>query len=473
MTSGQTVIHWFRRDLRLTDNTALHAACEAASQVVPVYILSCWSGAHRFTGPMRQEFLCGCLRSLGANLGARGSRLILREGDPVAALIALARETGARAVYYNRDPDPRGRAVERRLGEECEKAGLQALGFDDVTIHTPAEVLTGAGQPYRVFTPYSRAWRPLPKRPVLPPLKLPPLSADRLPSGRMPASLPLPDLSRWGLSKEGTIIEPGERAARERMKTFLAGPVFRYAEARDLAGEEATSRLSQDLRFGLLSPREVHARAAALLQTPGLDAGAVRGVQTFITELIWREFYISVLWHYPEVLESEFNPKFRGLRWRHNPSALARWKEGMTGFPFVDAGMRQLVATGFMHNRLRMVTAMFLTKDLHLDWREGEMFFMQKLVDGEIASNNGGWQWSAGTGADAAPYFRIQNPWTQSERFDPDGVYIKRWVPELRDVPAARLHHPPAAGPLAPGYPLPMVDHAAEREVCLEMFAGR
>jgi deoxyribodipyrimidine photo-lyase len=194
-------------------------------------------------------------------------------------------------------------------------------------------------------------------------------------------------------------------------------------------------------------------------------------VQKWIAELAWREFYMQVLWHFPAVLEHEFDPKFRGLPWEWDEGKFARWKEGTTGFPIVDAGMRELAATGFMHNRVRMITAMFLTKDLHLDWRMGERYFMQALADGEIASNNGGWQWSAGTGADAAPYFRIQNPWTQAKRFDPEGRYIRRWVPELRDAPAASLFAPPETGGLfGARYPRPMVDHAVERDRTLAIF---
>jgi len=234
-------------------------------------------------------------------------------------------------------------------------------------------------------------------------------------------------------------------------------------------GEDGTSRLSQDLRHGLLSPREAYERAKQASEES--DADGRNSVWKYIAELIWREFYFQILWHYPEVLEHEFNPKYRGMKWDQDEVKYRAWCEGRTGFPIVDAAMRQLNETGYMHNRSRMIAAMFLTKDLHLDWRMGEKYFMQQLIDGEIASNNGGWQWSAGTGADAAPYFRIQNPWSQTKRYDADGKYIKQWVPELRDVPAKNLLEPPADGkPLAEGYPLPMVDHGTERDETLRRF---
>jgi deoxyribodipyrimidine photo-lyase len=260
-----------------------------------------------------------------------------------------------------------------------------------------------------------------------------------------------------------------EAAALQRLERFVESALVEYAAQRDTPGVAGTSRISQDLRFGLISIRSVYARVAALLEELGPERG--RGVQTYINELCWREFYFQVLWHAPVVLEHEYGEAYRGLPWKSDPAAFERWCHGLTGFPIVDAGMRELLATGFMHNRVRMITAMFLTKDLHQDWRAGEQWFMQRLLDGEIASNNGGWQWSAGTGTDAAPYFRIQNPWTQSERFDPEALYIKRWVPELRDVPASRLHRPPASGlRLHRSYPLPMVDHGTERLISLQIY---
>ncbi len=458
------VLHWFRRDLRLSDNTALSAASRQAEGVIPVYVLSEWNQAHRWTGASRQQFLCGCLASLEKNLLSIGGRLIIRQGDPVAELERLVTESKAEAIYFNRDPDPHGRETERRLAVMCGKLGILLRDFKDVCVHERDEILTGNGDPFRVFTPYLRAWHKVPR----PPMSKRPV---RLATPSEIASLPLPSLKTWNLSGAAPqISEPGEMAARKRLSRFLSEGLPVYGDARNFPGETSTSRLSQDLRFGLLSIREVV--EAVEKRAAGLPAAGRDSAAKFSSELIWREFYMQILWHFPDVLEHEFNPNFRGMRWPGTMQHFDLWAAGMTGYPFVDAAMRELEATGFMHNRARMIAAMFLTKDLHLDWRLGEKFFMQKLTDGEIASNNGGWQWSAGTGADAAPYFRIQNPWTQTKRYDPEGIYIKTWIPELRDLPAEKFFEPPASGQsLANGYPLPIVNHSEAREVTLELFA--
>jgi deoxyribodipyrimidine photo-lyase len=457
-----TALHWFRRDLRLTDNTALAAAVAAHDHVIPIFIVSTWKREHRWTGAPRQEFLCGCLASLAASLEAKGGRLIVRAGEADKVLLAIAREAGADAIYFNRDPDPFGRETERKLIAAAEKLGVKVYAHKDVAIHERDEVLTGAGTPFRVFTPYAKAWRKLEK-------PRPQRTIGKLSTPPKIASDPLPTLATWKLSSDAKIIEPGESAARKRLSRFLDERIFDYASCRDLPAEDGTSRLSQDLRHGTLSIREIYAKCEALAGRA--SAHNRRSVDTFFNELIWREFYMQVLWHWPEVLEHEFQENYRGLKWQRGGEALERWCAGETGFPIIDAGLRQLAATGFMHNRLRMIVAMFLTKDLHLDWRAGESWFMRRLVDGEIASNNGGWQWSASTGTDAAPYFRIQNPWAQTKRFDPDGEYIRKWVPELRDVPAKKLCAPPEDGAsLAIGYPMPIVDHARERDVALEMY---
>jgi deoxyribodipyrimidine photo-lyase len=457
----RTVIHWFRRDLRLTDNTALHHAVHASEFVVPVYVISGWREQHGWTGPNRQQFLCGCLASLEQNLTHAGGRLVFRRGNAAEELQRLIKETGAEAIFTNRDPDPYGIAMEAQVERRCRELGVAFHAFKDSVLHERDEVMTGAGTPFRVFTPYNKVWQSLPKAPLLPAVR-----KLRTPEGV--ASQDCPALNTWKLrAGSADIPEPGERAARSRMKEALTTVLPHYKERRNTPHGKTTSRLSTDLRHGTLSIRELYHRAAALLAEG--DAGVKLGVQTWLNEIAWREFYMQILWHWPEVLEHEFDPKWRGLPWEYDQAKLCRWQDGLTGFPIVDAGMRELRATGFMHNRVRMITAMFLTKDLHLDWRLGEQFFMQQLTDGEIASNNGGWQWSAGTGADAAPYFRIQNPWSQTKSYDPDGDYIRRWVPELAHVPAAALLSPPLER-LAKDYPLPMVDHHSERDHTLAMF---
>ncbi|MEO7932335.1 MAG: deoxyribodipyrimidine photo-lyase [Chthoniobacterales bacterium] len=453
-------IHWFRRDLRLTDNTALHAATQSGMEVVPVYILSNWRKNHPWTGLARQQFLCGCLESLAKNLATIGGRLIVRQGGAVAELRKLIRETRATSIFTNRDPDPFGRVTEVAVAKMAAEEGCKLVLCQDIAIHERDEVRTGTGGVFRVFTPYAKAWRKLPK-----PGSLPKLSTIRTPENI--SSLPLPTLETRGLAGRVNIVEAGEDSARTRLKNFLGRKIFQYDATRNLPEIDGGSRLSQDLRWGLISPREVYWRSAEAAARG--NAVERKSAEVFINELIWREFYLQILWHFPEVLESDFNPKYAQVEWKSDDAAFARWCAGETGFPIVDAAMRQLNATGFMHNRLRMITAMFLTKDLHIHWREGERYFMQKLVDGEIASNNGGWQWSAGTGADAAPYFRIQNPWLQTARFDGEGKFIQRWLPELAQVEPRKFCEPPGL-PLARNYPLPMVDHHRERDVTLELF---
>ncbi len=459
----KTVLHWFRRDLRITDNTALREAARQAEQVVPVYVASDWRGTHGWTGANRQGFLCGSLASLQQNLASIGGSLVIRRGEAVGALLQLAQETGAEAIFTNTDPDPFGRAVEKKLAAASAQAGLAWCSFHDVSVQAPDAVRTQAGGMFRVYTPYNRAWQAL-DRPT------PHGRLRRLSGPTGVRSLPVPSLADWGLGPAGRIPGPGERAARERLTAFLRDGIAGYGVKRDTPAGQTTSRLSQDLRWGLISPREAVARTLQA-RDQAETAAARKSAQTFLNELVWREFYLAILWHHPGLLDADFNPEYAQVIWDQPGEQMERWKAGETGFPIVDAAMRQLAATGFMHNRARMITAMFLTKDLHVHWRAGEQWFMQQLVDGEIASNNGGWQWSAGTGADAAPYFRIQNPWTQSQRFDSEGEYIQEWVPELRGIAPARLHEPPRNGlALGKGYPLPMVDHRREREETLRRF---
>lgn len=456
------VIHWFRRDLRIADNSALHHAAKHGD-VIPVYILSSWKKHHAWTGPNRQHFLCGSLKSLARNLETLRGKLIIREGSAVGILEELLEETGATAVYFNLDPDPFGKRTEDKLATLCDELGVGCHGYHDAALHGPSEILTKSDTPYKVYTPYANNWLAREKPAPLP-------KPESLNTPPDISSMDLPTVSHWDLeTPDADLPEPGERAARERMKHAVSEIIHEYAEKRDIPSLEATSRLSQDLRFGLISVRTIYAKINEEMKSA---RGAARGsIETFIKELAWREFYFAILHHFPHVLEHEFNEDWKDLPWDESGENFEKWKKGQTGFPIVDAGMRQLLKTGFMHNRVRMITAMFLTKDLHIDWKLGESYFMQHLTDAEIASNNGGWQWSAGTGADAAPYFRIQNPWSQTKKHDPDGKYIKRWIPELKDVDSKKFQAPPGdVEPLAENYPLPCVDHKTEREKTLSVF---
>ena len=452
---------WIRRDLRLRDNPALHAALNHAGQVLPVFIIDDALWHSPYVGEKRLAFLLGGLRALDADLRARGSRLLVRSGDPVAALTRLARETGADALFAQADVSPYARQRDARVAAALPlhlTPGLTALPVDAVR--------KADGGPYVVYSPYARRWKAQPL----------PAAADLLPA---PAHIPTPETPPSDpLPAEPTLPDsvpfpPGEAEAQRRLAAFTDGPIAEYETARDRLAEDGTSRLSPYLRFGMLSAREavVAARAA-------LDAGHA-GATTWLDELIWREFYLAVLHHFPRVREESFRENLRAIAWRNDREQFAAWQAGRTGYPVVDAGMRQLAATGWMHNRARMITAAFLTKDLLIDWRWGERHFMQHLVDGDPASNNGGWQWAAGTGTDAAPYFRIFNPTRQAERHDPEGDYIRRWLPELAAVPAQHIHAPwkmPPAMQARVGcitgrdYPTPIVEHAGARERALAAY---
>ncbi len=459
----KTGIVWYRRDLRVRDHFGLLAVEENCAEQLPVYFLSSWKAAHNWTGANRQQFLCDSLASLDGNLRVFGGRLLIRAEPVLEGIKRLIEQSGATYFCYQKDPDPFGHGIEADVDQLCRSLGVEVYAYHDVSLHAPEEVLTGGGLPYRVYTPYSKQWLMKEK-----PQRLKNVTALHTPADLSTEEIPC--IGHWNLSHPAPQrLLGGEKAARERMKKAVAEIVTNYKDRRDLPAEQGTSRLSQDLRWGLISIRELYARV--LQAELALPPSQREGCLTYRKELAWREFYFAILRFFPEVLEWEFSAQWRGLPWEHNEAHWQAWCSGNTGFPIVDAGMRELLATGHMHNRVRMIVAMFLTKDLHIDWRHGESWFMRHLIDGEIASNNGGWQWSAGTGADAAPYFRIQNPWSQTQRFDPKGIYIKRWLPELAHLPAEKFYEAPTNGlPLAKGYPFPIVDHRTERDRTLAIF---
>ncbi len=463
------IIHWFRRDLRLDDNTALLAAYDGATEVVPVFIFDRAILSRPDTGPVRVKFLLDALAALDANLRARGGALILRAGLPEEELARLVAETGAKAVYYNRDVEPFALARDARVAERLRET-CAVRGFEDGDLHPPDSIKTKGGTVYTVFTPYKRTALAIP---VPKPRSAP--EAFRVPAGL--ASNPLPTLAELGHATEVQIPPGGEGPARERLEGFVRRHLADYDRERDLPAKTGTSGLSPYLRFGCLSPRRAfHAAEDA---TAGLTGPARAGADVWISELLWRDFYRQILFHFSYVENGSFKKSYDELAWERNDDLFEAWKAGRTGFPIVDAGMRQLATTGWMHNRVRMIVASFLTKDLLIDWRRGERHFMETLVDGDLAANNGGWQWAASTGTDAQPYFRIFNPVSQGQKFDPTGAYVKKYVPELASVPEKWIHEPwnlpleyrkPFRCVLGTDYPYPVVDHARQREKALALF---
>jgi deoxyribodipyrimidine photo-lyase len=468
---GGASIWWIRRDLRLGDNRALATALARGQPVVPLFIRDpALLGRVHAGAEKRTAFLLGGLGTLARDLEARGAPLVVRSGPPEHVVPHLANEVGATLVVAEEEFSPYGRRRDAAVGR---LVPLELV--DGLTVHPPRRLTTATAGPYRVFTPFRRAWLGLgvpARRDLLPaPKDLPPLPC-RLASEPLTTGPAL------------TEFPPGEAEAHRRLAAFARGaraPIHAYAEARDRLDLPATSALSAYLRFGMLSARAAVVAACGAGADP-TNPRARSGADVWLSELVWREFYQGILWHFPFVLRVAFEPRFRTIAWRDAADDLRAWQDGRTGYPVVDAAMRQLAATGWMHNRARMITASFLTKDLLIDWRHGEAWFMRQLVDGDPAANNGGWQWTAGTGTDAAPYFRIFNPVLQAKRFDPDGAYVRRWVPELARVPAAALHTPWELTPLeqqAAGcrigrdYPAPIVDRRRARSRTLAAYGAR
>jgi deoxyribodipyrimidine photo-lyase len=458
---------WFRRDLRLHDHAALHQALKAHGRVFCVFVFDTTILDRLPRRDRRVEFILRAVEEVDAALREMGGALIVRHGDPVVEIPRLAAELGVSDVYANRDYEPaaiaRDAEVNRRL------ANADFIDFKDQVIFERSEVMTQGGTPFSVFTPYKNAWL---KR--LAPADLQPWPVEEYAArlAQPPGAEPLPELQDLGfeptdLSELG--LPTGMSGAQALFRDFIER-IDDYAALRDFPANKGTSYLSAHLRFGTISIRQLAAYA---------QAQSSRGASTWLSELIWRDFYHAILWHHPRVATQCFKPAFDALRWDAAPDLFAAWCAGRTGYPLVDAAMRQLTATGWMHNRLRMVVASFLTKDLGLDWRQGEAWFAEKLLDFDLAANNGGWQWAASTGCDAQPWFRIFNPITQSEKFDAEGRFIRRYVPELSNVPQKFIHAPwrmSAAEQAAcnvhigQDYPVPVIDHAVARARTLARF---
>jgi deoxyribodipyrimidine photo-lyase len=462
---------WLRADLRLRDNRALHAACERADgDVLAVFTLCPAQWRVHGWGAPKAGFVLRGLAALAEALAERGIplRLVRRDrfDEVPAALLALARRHHRDALFFNREYEVNERRRDRAVRAAFEQDGRAVHAFDDQTILPPADVRTGQGGFYTVFTPYRRRWIDAWRSGD----RTPPLPLPRRTGEATAASEGIPTCLRELTGPDHADLWPGgEEQARRRLATFTRQAILDYRRHRDLPSLDGTSALSAHLAAGTLSPRQcLH---AALKANDHRIADGRTGPVTWITELLWREFYRHVLVGFPRVCKNRaFRTETEKVPWRHDPESLDAWKEGRTGYPIVDAAMRQLATTGWMHNRLRMIVASFLTKDLLIDWREGEAWFTDQLVDADLASNNGGWQWAASTGTDSQPYFRIFNPTTQSKRYDPDGTFLRAHLPELAPLGPKHIHDPSADQRRELGYPTPIVDHSTARLRAIAAF---
>ena len=463
-----TAIHWFRRDLRLEDNPALAAALAGDAQVLCVYIHAPDEEAPWPPGAASRWWLHHSLAALQNVLAKRGARLHIFRGESRNVLESLVRQTGAAAVYWNRLYEPAVIQRDAAIKQSLRSLGTAAQSFNAGLLTEPWAIETGDGGPYRVFTPYWRKARSLlqPHPPISAPKRIDSVEVDG--SQDLEALGLLPRI-RWD-AEFPAHWQPGERGAQALLRRFGARAVSTYPDERNRPDRDGTSRLSPHLHFGEIGPRQIF---WALSQVARDAPACSSAVEAYVRELGWRDFSHHLLYHFPKTPVESLNPQFNTFPWAaEDRHALGRWQRGATGVPIVDAGMRQLWKSGWMHNRVRMIVASFLTKNLRQHWLHGARWFWDTLVDADLANNTQGWQWTAGCGADAAPYFRVFNPVTQGERFDPDGAYVRRWVPELKRVPAPLIHQPWIDPELLgrTGYPAPVVDLRASREAALAAY---
>jgi len=451
-------IHWFRNDLRLRDNTALSEAARADELVLLFVEDPRLVGGAKGRTP-RARFVWDALEKLEASL-PEGQRLVVRRGRPEQVIPKLLRETRADWLSFNRDTSPMALRRDAQVTRSAERLGVRVLECKDRVVFEADQVVKPDGSPYVVYTPFAKSWyRRIAEEPMRPG------RAPRLPA--TVAGLGSERLSKITSPSDKELPAAGSQVARRRLQRFLEASVANYADDRDRPDRDGTSRLSPHLRFGTISIRDCVYMARDAAKS---DRRLGPGARKWIDELVWRDFYAAILEVHPRSRRESFRKAYDGLVWRNDEAEFDAWCVGRTGFPIVDAGMRQLASTGWMHNRLRMIVASFLTKDLLIDWRWGEQFFWNHLVDGDPASNTGGWQWAASTGTDAQPYFRILNPTSQGQKVDPNGDYVRKWVPELRALPGKEVHEPWKVPLVVPDYPQPLVDHGERRLLALEAF---
>jgi deoxyribodipyrimidine photo-lyase len=471
--AGQPVVVWFRSDLRIADNLALCAANLTNRPIICIYIHDD-KASLRPRGAAQRWWLHHSLVELSASLAKLGATLVLRSGNSATALKDVITQSGANAVYWNRRYDPHSIGIDGKLKTELRADGLAVETFDGQLLHEPTRIKTGAGNPFKVYTPFWRAFMsgPEPRDPMPAPAKLLDAGA-RLTSERLEDWNFLPVNPDWSTDMNEE-WQPGESGAAQRLKDFVSGAIAGYAEDRNLPATLTTSKLSPHLAMGEISPYQIWHEASLTKNVPPGD------LEVFRKELVWREFAFHLLFHFPALSDANFNASFDAFQWAPPNSAhMKAWTKGQTGYPIVDAGMRELWQTGWMHNRVRMITASFLIKHLLIDWRDGEKWFWDTLLDACPANNPAGWQWVAGSGADASPYYRIFNPIIQGEKFDTNGDYVRKFVPELKDMPEKYIHRPweapqmvlkTAGVILGKTYPRPIVEHATARDRALAAY---
>jgi deoxyribodipyrimidine photo-lyase len=476
------VIVWFRDDLRMGDNPALSAAVGSGHPVLPIFILDEKSSGLRPLGGASRWWLHGALEALSADLVQCGASLLLFRGASDNIIAKLAVETQAKAVFWNRRYGKAERALDAGIKSALQQQGVEAKSYSGHLLHEPWEVSTQSGTPMKVFTPFWRAARArgAPAAPLPAPQAIRPAMAEAvgLPERTTLAALGLkPTRPDWS-TEMATLWKPGEAGAKANLAAFLAGPIDGYGENRNRPDMASTSRLSPHLRFGEISPRQIW-QATHYARESGETPGKEHDIEKFLSEVGWREFAFHLLYHFPDLQTVNFSSRFDSFPWVDNQDGLKAWQQGMTGYPIVDAGMRELWRTGWMHNRVRMVVGSFLVKHLLVDWRRGEEWFWDTLVDADPANNTASWQWVAGSGADASPYFRIFAPVLQGEKFDPKGDYVRKYIPEIANLPDAFIHKPWMASAdvlkragvaLGTTYPRPVVIHEVARERALAAF---
>jgi deoxyribodipyrimidine photo-lyase len=467
----QTALFWFRRDLRTEDNVGLYEASEWADRLLTVFLVDPTHADWSHHCGDRLQFKLQCLDSLRTTIRSNGGDVIVRHQRPTAVIPDLCDTESVDRVVWNRAYEPYERERDNDVRKTLEP-DVQVETFKDQVIFEQDEILTNAGDPYKVFTHYAKKWKTRSKPEVRPAV-----NDFSAPETVDPGTIP--SLTQIGLDShlDTHAWKPNRHAALDRWNTFLNQDIATYETDRNHPSRSGTSRLSPYLRFGLVSPRELLSDCRNQAKQSTQDG--VSSIDTFVEELIWRDFYQQILYNFPSVVDNNFKTKYDNIPWNTNREWLEAWKEGQTGYPIVDAAMRQLNQTGWMHNRLRMIVASFLTKDCLIHWQYGEKYFMNRLLDGDTGSNNGGWQWAASTGTDAAPYFRIFNPVTQSKKYDPSGKFIRRYCPELSALDDESIHAPfevdssrlnEANIRLGDDYPEPILDHSRRRDIALDAF---